>query len=91
MDEMHVKEDLVYNKHSGGLIGFMNLGDMNNHFINLQQAAEDGQSGKIRPLATGGNGQRAVFLSPICTVCFINLTGDLMFDVFLEVVERLER
>ena len=27
-DEMHIKEDLVYNKVSGELIGFVNLGDM---------------------------------------------------------------
>ena len=27
IDEMHIKEDLVFNKHSGRLIGFVNLGD----------------------------------------------------------------
>ena len=27
MDEMHLREDLVYNKHSGALIGFANIGD----------------------------------------------------------------
>ncbi len=31
LDEMHVKEDLIFNKHSGELIGFSNLGDINNH------------------------------------------------------------
>lgn len=51
MDEMHVKEDLVYNKHTGDLVGFMNLGEMNTHLINLYRAAEEGQSKKIRPLA----------------------------------------
>ena len=29
MDEMYVKEDLVYNKHSGELVGFANLGETN--------------------------------------------------------------
>lgn len=28
-DEMKVNEDLVYNKHSGELIGFKNIGEMN--------------------------------------------------------------
>ena len=28
---MHVKEDLIFNKHSGELIGFSNLGDINNN------------------------------------------------------------
>ena len=31
LDEMHVKEDLIFNKHSGELIGFSNLGDINVH------------------------------------------------------------
>ena len=26
MDKMHIKEDLVYNKHTGKLVGFVNLG-----------------------------------------------------------------
>ena len=29
MDEMYVKEDLVYNKHSGERVGFANLGETN--------------------------------------------------------------
>ncbi len=29
LDEMHVREELVYNKHSGKLVGFVNLGDIN--------------------------------------------------------------
>lgn len=28
--EMHIKEDLVYDKHSGELVGFINLGETNN-------------------------------------------------------------
>ena len=32
IDEMHVREDLVYNKHSGRLSGFVDLGEVNNHF-----------------------------------------------------------
>ena len=33
LDEMHIKEDLVYNKHTGQMIGFTNLGEMNNHLL----------------------------------------------------------
>lgn len=96
MDEMHVKEDLIYNKHSGELVGFMNLGDMNTHFINLQRAAEEGQSEKIRPLAKSllVVMVRGLFTSlqfPYAQFPCTNLTGDLMFDIFWETVERLER
>ena len=30
MDEVHIKEELVYDKHKGSLIGFVNLGTTNN-------------------------------------------------------------
>ena len=96
MDEMHVKEDLVYNKHSGELIGFMNLGDMNNHLISLQRAAENGESEKIRPLAKSllvimVRGLFSSLQFPYAQFPCLNLTGDLIFDVFWEAVERLER
>ncbi len=29
MDELYIREDLVYDKHSGALVGLVNLGDMN--------------------------------------------------------------
>lgn len=38
LDEMHVREDLVYDKHSGELIGFTNLGDINTHLDSFEQA-----------------------------------------------------
>lgn len=33
LDEMHIKEDLVYDKHSGKMVGFANLGDIDNHLL----------------------------------------------------------
>ena len=38
MDEMYVKESLVYDKHTGKIIGFTDLGDVNNCLISLEQA-----------------------------------------------------
>lgn len=37
-DEMKVKEDLVYNKHSGDLIGFANIGEINEQLLKFEQA-----------------------------------------------------
>ena len=31
LNEIHVREDLVYDKHSGELTGFTNFGDINSH------------------------------------------------------------
>ncbi len=29
LDEMHIRDDLIYDKHTGALHGFSNLGDIN--------------------------------------------------------------
>ena len=33
IDEMYIKEDIVYNKHTGRIVGFTDLGDVNNHLL----------------------------------------------------------
>ena len=35
IDEMYIKEDLVYDKVSGALIGFTFLGDTNEHLLKV--------------------------------------------------------
>ena len=45
LDEMHVQEDLMYDKHKGELIGSANLGDINDH----QDAYEKALSGDQEP------------------------------------------
>ena len=37
-DEVKIKEDLVYDKHSGDLVGFTNLGEVNNQLLAFEQA-----------------------------------------------------
>ena len=37
LDEMHVKEDLVYDKWTGELIGFMNLDEISSHLSKLEE------------------------------------------------------
>ena len=51
IDEMHIKENLVYDKHSGSVIGFTNLGDINNELLSFEQEFEQGISQPDKPLA----------------------------------------
>ena len=37
---MHVQEDLVYNKHSGHVVGFANLGEVNDYLLQLERSIE---------------------------------------------------
>jgi len=49
LDEMHIKEGLVFNKSTGSLVGFVNLGEINNAF--LQYSNFDSDSINELPLA----------------------------------------
>ena len=49
---MHIKEDLVYDKHNGRLIGFVDLGDINNHLARFEELLlEDDAAGTDPSLA----------------------------------------
>ena len=37
LDEMNIKESLVYDKHSGSMIGFVDLGEINNHLMAYEE------------------------------------------------------
>ena len=43
IDEMYIREDLVYNKHSGRLIGFTDLGSINNHLSAFERSINEGE------------------------------------------------
>ena len=36
MDEVHIKEGLVYDKHYCSLLGFVNIGDINDHLSHYE-------------------------------------------------------
>ena len=40
LDEMHIRDDLVYDKHSGKMIGFANLGEVNNHLSQYEESLQ---------------------------------------------------
>ena len=94
MDEMHVKEELVYDKHEGCLIGFVNLGSINNQLMEYEAALS--QDTTDRPLASSmlvlmvrGLFQKLNY--PYAQFACANLSGDQMFDPVWQAVSRLER
>ena len=57
-DKMKIKSSLVYHKNTGRLIGFVELGDLNNEFAHLSQLEDDSTPGDFnfnRKLATHVN------------------------------------
>ena len=95
MDEMHIKEGLVFDKHSGELIGFTNLGDVNNHITSLERASGTSTQA-LQPLAKSMlvlmvRGLLSGFKFPYAQFPCASLTGDQLHNIFWEAVERLER
>ena len=93
MDEVHIKEDLVYNKHQGHLIGFVDLGNANNKLLEFE-AATNGDTD--RPLANSMlvfmvRGLFSNLAFPYVQFSCNNLTGDLLVDPVWEAISRLER
>ena len=98
LDEMYVREDLVYDKHSGALIGFANIGDTNKLLLQFEQQVqgESDDETASEPLAKTMFVfmVRGVFSSlqfPYLQLPCATITGDLLFDPFWETVYRLER
>ncbi len=97
LDEMYVREDLVYEKQTGRLVGFTTLGDVNDHLLAFErsvaedQADEDeGQLAKTMMVFM----VRALFSPlrfPYAQFPCASLTGDLLYHPFWQAVFRLER
>jgi hypothetical protein len=97
MDEMYVKEDLVYNKHSGELVGFANLGETNSQLLQFQKDKEGDKDGSTPALA------KTMFLIMVRGFfvrlnfpyvqfpCTTAMSGDLLFDLVWEAIYHLER
>ena len=45
IDEIYIKNDLVYDKYEGSLIGFVNIGDINNQILEFEATINTGEPG----------------------------------------------
>jgi len=95
LDEVHIKEDLIYDKNEGTLIGFSNLGEINNHLMRFEKDL-NGEPRSISDIA----GTMLVIMVrglvsklnfPYAQFACANLTGDQLVDPVWEAIARLER
>ena len=95
-DEVRIKEDLVYDKHSSQIIGFINLGGVNNQLLRFQQLqTSDADSSLPPPVAkhmlvfmVRGLFQNLEF--PYVQFPCDSLSGDITFPLVWECIKRLE-
>lgn len=91
---MYIREGLVYSKHNGKLVGFVNLGEVNDHLLEFERSIED--SGREKELAKTMMTfmVRGIFTSlrfPYAQFPCNKVTGELLYLPFWEAVYRLER
>ena len=94
MDEIYIKNDMVYDKHEGSLIGFVNIGDTNNQILEFEAIINTGEPGTSLAISMMVIMVRGLLHRLDYTYAQFacgKLSGDLMFDPIWEAVERLER
>ncbi|KAL5469038.1 hypothetical protein EMCRGX_G030227 [Ephydatia muelleri] len=94
LDEMYIREDLVYNKHSGEMVGFTNLGSINNHLADFEKSVVSGHDSSPSLAKTMAVFMvRGLFTSlqfPYVHFACTNLCGDQMYDPLWEAIWRIE-
>ena len=94
LDEMHIREDLVFDKHTGAMIGFTNLGDINDHLLQFEQSVMDSSPAPpklaktMMVLMVRGLFSKLQFA--YAQFPCAGLSGHLLYKPFWEAVGRLE-
>ena len=87
-DEVHIREDIVYNQHSGEVIGYANLGDINKHLLAFEHSlSHDNEPAPPTPAKTMMVIMvRGLFNSlhqfPFAQFACSEFTGELLYDPF---------
>ena len=96
LDEVRIKEDLVYDKHSSQIIGFINLGDVNNQLLRFQQLQTSNEDSSLPPpvakhmLVFMVRGIFQYLEFPYVQFPCDNLSGDVTFPLVWECIKQLE-
>ena len=85
---MKVKEDLVFSKHSGEIIGFTNLGNINDELLRLETGGQPDVAKQILMLMVSGFLFKREF--PYAHFGTRGVTADVLFPIVWEGIHRLE-
>lgn len=91
-DEVKIKEDLVYNKYTGEIIGFINITDINQHLSRLEQSIINTKTPKLAThmLVVMVRGVCSSIKYPYAQFPVSAATGEIMCPIIWECVEHLE-
>ena len=93
LDEMHIRQQLVFDKHSGSIIGYVNISEIVNHLAEFEErVSNDTPSPKIAKTMTVFMVQ-GLFSSlqfPYPHFPGTDVSGEMLYDPFWEAVRRIE-
>ena len=96
LDEMKLKENLVYDKHEANVVGFVDVGDFNNQIAELEKECSSSEFGPRESIATHMLVLmvRGIFTKlefPYAHFLTKDLSGEQIFSIVWEAIERLEK
>ena len=89
LDEMKVKEDIVYDKTTGDVIGFCNLGKINDELLRYKHANDSHHVAK-QILAIMVRGLFFKFDFPLAHFSTEGVTGDILYPIVWEGIRLIE-
>lgn len=96
LDEMKIKESLVYDKHESNIVGFVNLGEVNDQLARFEREASNNSEQSCGEVATHilTVMVRGIFVRlrfPYAHFLTTGVAGDYIYLIVWEAIERLER
>ena len=89
VDEIYIKSDLVYDRHSSRVIGFFNLGAVDQQLAVLEQSSFPTAATRVLTVMVRGIFYRLNF--PLANFPTAGITSVSLFDILWPAVEHLER
>ena len=97
LDEMKIREDLVFDKHSCRLIGFVNLGDVNDSLDKFEQQCQNGERRVISEESVATHMLVFMIRGLFTNLEFVfaqfpthGVTGDSLFPIVWEAIRNIE-
>ena len=93
LDEMKVKENLVYNKFTGKVVGFTELGKVNDELLTLERACLGESTPKVVATQVLVVMVRGIFFKldfPFAHFSTKGATADLLFPIVWEAIRQIE-
>ena len=94
VDEIHMKENLVYDKNTENLIGFVDLGDITNHLLAYERSIQLNDNSHVLAksmMVIMVRGLLSNLRYPYVQFPSANITGEQLFQPFWSAICRLER